>query len=138
MTADSAMGGEFTRMLDMTVQALRAINAPPGDEAESSAIGESADGRVRAEMGSDGRLRSLQIEPRLMRLGSEELAAHVVTAVNAAIDGLRSGSAPQVGDLSQLREQLQQVRDSAVPRLQSFLQTLTDVQDQLARRGRVG
>lgn len=138
MTADS-VSGDFTRMLDMTMQALRAVSPPPeaGDDGEPgpAPAGESADGQVRAELGPDGRLRSLHVEPRLLRLGSEELAEHVMTAVNAAIDALRGGAPAQVGDLSQLREQLAEVRDSAVPRLGSFLAALTEAQDRLARGG---
>ncbi|MEH1165243.1 YbaB/EbfC family nucleoid-associated protein [Micromonospora sp. CPCC 205539] len=135
MAADP-VSGEFTRMLDATMQALGALSPPAADDDGAPAeppAGEAADGQVRAEMGTDGRLRSLWVEPRLMRLGSEELTEHITTAVNAAIDAMRGAATPpQVGDLSQLREQLAQVRDTAVPRMGSFLQALTDAQERMA------
>ncbi|MEV0156930.1 YbaB/EbfC family DNA-binding protein [Micromonospora sp. NPDC050686] len=138
MTADP-VGGEFTRMLNVTLEALRTVNpAADADGAEAvPPVGEAAEGQVRAELAPDGRLRSLWVEPRLMRLGSEELTEHIVTAVNAAIDTLRdrAGAAPQLGDLSQLREQVEQVRDTAVPRLGAFLQALTEAQERAARGG---
>ncbi|PWR09820.1 hypothetical protein DKT68_11130 [Micromonospora acroterricola] len=138
MAADP-VSGDFTRMLDATMQALGAVSAPAaGADGEPAAppAGEAADGQVRAELGPDGRLRSLFVEPRLMRLGSEELTEHITTAVNAAIDAMRGATTPpQAGDLSQLREQLAEVRDTAVPRLGSFLAALTEAQDRLARGG---
>ncbi|MGW8646236.1 YbaB/EbfC family nucleoid-associated protein [Micromonospora chalcea] len=135
MSADPSMSGDFTRMLDATMAALRTVGPPPADEPETPAVGEAADGQVRAEMGRDGKLHALHVEPRLMRLGSEELTAHIVSAVNAAIEGLRTGENPQVADMSQLREQLQEVRDTAVPRLGSFLDALTEAQERMARGG---
>ena len=130
--------GDFARMLDATVGALRAVSPTPEDEeaARQRRIGEAVDGRVRAEFGVDGRLSSLTVDPRLMHLGSAELCDRIVEAVNAAIDSMRSGaSAPGAADLTQLTEQLQQVRDTAVPRLSTFLQTLTEAQARMSGGG---
>ncbi|MET8308450.1 YbaB/EbfC family nucleoid-associated protein [Micromonospora sp. NPDC005173] len=135
MAADP-VSGDFSRMLDATMQALAAVSAPTDDVPADPPAGEAADGQVRAELGPDGRLRSLWVEPRLMRLGSVELTEHITTAVNAAIDAMRGATVPpQVGDLTQLREQLAEVRDTAVPRLGSFLQALTDAQERMVRGG---
>lgn len=138
MSMKEPVGAEFTRMLDATVGALRSAGAQPQDEetARLRRIGESAQGQVRAEFGADGRLQSLALGPRMMRLGSVELCDHVVTAVNAAIDSMRGdAAAPAVGDLSQLTEDLEEVRDTAVPRLGAFLQALTDAQQRMAGGG---
>jgi hypothetical protein len=127
-------------MLDATMSALRTIS-PSGDADGEDAhvarrFGEAADGQVRAELGSDGRVESIWVDPRLMRLGSVELTQQIVIAVNAAIDSMRGDTdVPAVGDLSQLTKQLEQVRDTAVPRLGEFLRTLTDAQERLARGG---
>ncbi|MDR7276605.1 YbaB/EbfC family nucleoid-associated protein [Catenuloplanes atrovinosus] len=125
-------------MLDATVGALRATGAEPEDEetARLRRIGESEDGQVRAEFGADGRLESLVLDPRVMRLGSAEVGDRVIAAVNAAIDSMRgTAQVPAPGDLSQLAEQLEQVRDTAVPRLSAFLQTLTEAQQRMAGGG---
>ncbi|MGI5522500.1 YbaB/EbfC family nucleoid-associated protein [Micromonospora sp. CA-259024] len=135
MSMSRAASGDFARMLDATVGALRAVSPPPEDEEASRQrrIGEAADGLVCAEFGADGRLSSLAVDPRLMRLSSAELCDRIVEAVNTAIDSMRSGaSAPGAADLTQLTEQLQQVRDTAVPRLSTFLQTLTEAQARMS------
>ncbi|MEV0148813.1 MULTISPECIES: hypothetical protein [unclassified Nonomuraea] len=46
--------------------------------------GESAAGQVVAVVGADGLLEHLRLNPRSLRMGSEELAEHVVSAVRAA------------------------------------------------------
>ncbi|MGW5556950.1 YbaB/EbfC family nucleoid-associated protein [Micromonospora sp. NPDC003944] len=135
MSMSQAASGDFARMLDATVGALRAASPPPEDEeaARQRRIGEAADGQVRAEFGADGRLASLAVDSRLMRLGSAELSDRIVEAVNAAIDSMRSGvPTPDAPDLTQLTEQLQQVRDTAVPQLRTFLQTLTEAQARMS------
>ncbi|MGW3853541.1 YbaB/EbfC family nucleoid-associated protein [Micromonospora arida] len=138
MSVNEPASGEFARMLDATVGALRAAGAAPEDEeaARLRRVGESAEGQVRAEFGADGRLESLTLDPRMMRLGAAEVCDHVIVAVNTAIDSMRGGGpAVASGDLSQLTEQLEQVRDTAVPRLGAFLQALTDAQERMARGG---
>lgn len=138
MSMSGPASGEFARMLDATVGALRATGAEPEDEetARLRRIGESEDGQVRAEFGADGRLESLVLDPRVMRLGSAEVGDRVIAAVNAAIDSMRgTAQVPAPGDLSQLAEQLEQVRDTAVPRLSAFLQTLTEAQQRMAGGG---
>ncbi|GAA2691959.1 YbaB/EbfC family nucleoid-associated protein [Actinoplanes palleronii] len=139
MTVNGSVSGEFARMLDAARCALRAASPAPQDEetARQQRLGESADGQVRAEFGADGRLAAVTLDPRLLRLGTQEIGEHVVAAVNAAIDAMRAGAAPvpAAGDLSQLTEQLQEVRDTAVPRLGAFLQTLTEAQQRMARGG---
>ncbi|GAA2711595.1 YbaB/EbfC family nucleoid-associated protein [Actinoplanes palleronii] len=135
MSMPGAAHGDFTRMLDATVGALRAVSPPPEDEetARRWLTGEAAEGQVRAEFGADGRLAALTVDPRMMRLGSPELCDRIVEAVNAAIDAMRGDTAvPAAADLSQLTEQLQQVRDTAVPRMGAFLQALTEAQARMA------
>ncbi|MDP9850070.1 YbaB/EbfC family nucleoid-associated protein [Streptosporangium lutulentum] len=47
-------------------------------------VGEAAGGLVGAEVGTDGLLTGLRLNPRALRLGSDALAEHVVSAVRAA------------------------------------------------------
>jgi hypothetical protein len=50
----------------------------------------AAEGRISASVVSGGRVEGLRVDPRLMRLGSEELCAQIVVAINAALDDLRA------------------------------------------------
>ncbi|MDN3352302.1 YbaB/EbfC family nucleoid-associated protein [Actinomadura sp. DC4] len=49
-----------------------------------SADERSLDGLVTADIGADGLLEGLRLSPRALRLGSEALAEHIVSAVRAA------------------------------------------------------
>jgi DNA-binding protein YbaB len=55
-------------------------------------VGESEDGRVRAESDSASGLKKLTIDPRAMRMGSEELAETITGVVVEAIADLRRQS----------------------------------------------
>ncbi|MEU8104221.1 YbaB/EbfC family nucleoid-associated protein [Nonomuraea muscovyensis] len=46
--------------------------------------GSSGDGLVAATVGDDGLLEALRLDPRVLRLGSHDLAEQVVAAVRAA------------------------------------------------------
>ncbi|MEU4234123.1 YbaB/EbfC family nucleoid-associated protein [Nonomuraea sp. NPDC026600] len=47
-------------------------------------VGEAAGGQVSADVGADGLLTALRLDPRALRLGSRELAGQIVVAVRAA------------------------------------------------------
>ncbi|MGW5364314.1 YbaB/EbfC family nucleoid-associated protein [Actinopolymorpha pittospori] len=57
---------------------------------EIRADGESEDGRVRVVARADGTLAELTIDPRLLRAGSEAVAAAVLEAVNVAATRTRA------------------------------------------------
>jgi DNA-binding protein YbaB len=61
--------------------------------------GESLDGLVSAYVGGDGLLERLQLNPRALRLSSEALAEHIVSAVRVAQKDLRdqTGESVRVG-----------------------------------------
>ncbi|MEV8633516.1 YbaB/EbfC family nucleoid-associated protein [Streptosporangium sp. NPDC051023] len=54
------------------------------DESDARGTGEAAGGLVSAEVGADGLLERLRLNPRSLRLCLEELAEEVVSAVRAA------------------------------------------------------
>ncbi|WP_329519273.1 YbaB/EbfC family nucleoid-associated protein [Spirillospora sp. NBC_01491] len=62
--------GDFSKMQDRIKEAL--------------GKGEAADGRIAAEFRSEGGLTKLTLDPRVLRMGTEELSAEVCKAVNAA------------------------------------------------------
>lgn len=70
-------------------------------------IGEAADGLVTAEATAQGKLRSLTIDPKLLRQPIEDICRHVVTATNAALDARPAGvdSGPLLAELRAVQEQ---------------------------------
>ncbi len=91
-------GGGFERLLDDTRRALRSLRSagaggstPRGEPAEPlRGEGAAAEGRISVSAVSGGRVEGLSVDPRLLRLGSEELCAHIVVAVNVALEDLRA------------------------------------------------
>jgi hypothetical protein len=110
---------------------------PDPDEEPRSAVGEAGEGKVRAEVAPDGRLASLTVDPRLMRLGSEALCEQIVLAVNAALDGLRAdaptASAPAV-DPAVLNERLAELQDESMRQMQRYTTVLGDLAARLRER----
>jgi DNA-binding protein YbaB len=131
-------GEEYDRLLSESRQMLQSLRAarpaPESDDAEH--VGESAKGLVRA-VAHGGRLRSVEFNPRVMRMASAELAEHVVTAVNQALDGPAApapeAQAPAV-DPAALAEQVREVQDQAMRQMSLILQGIRDAVAQ-AQRG---
>lgn len=80
---------------DMLAEGIRSLSDLESlrDSAEDVLLGsgQAANGQVSALAGPDGRLRELNLNPRVMRMASEDLAREILTAVNAALDDLRAG-----------------------------------------------
>ncbi|MGP3915116.1 YbaB/EbfC family nucleoid-associated protein [Nonomuraea sp. 10N515B] len=83
-------GQRIGEMLAEAIQEL-ARTAEPRADAALRGDGAAADGQVRAVAGPDGRLHELHLNPRVMRMASEDLAREILAAVNAALDDLRAG-----------------------------------------------
>jgi DNA-binding protein YbaB len=85
-----------TNAIEDAMRAAKNNLARVGDlqETLASLVGaaESDDGRVRAETDSASGLKKLTIDPRAMRMGSEELAETITKVVAAAMADLRSQS----------------------------------------------
>lgn len=85
--------------------------------------GQAANGQVSAVAGPDGRLRELIINPRVMRMASEDLAREILTAVNAALDDLRAsvpGLETAIMDPKALAGSLDGMQDDVMRRLDEF------------------
>ncbi|MFB9832541.1 YbaB/EbfC family nucleoid-associated protein [Actinoallomurus acaciae] len=65
------------------------IESRPAEDTDPRGVGESARGLVSAEVGADGLLADLRLNPRALRLGSAALAEDIVSAVRAAQEDLR-------------------------------------------------
>lgn len=78
---------DFAGVLDVAHDALAEsrLGETAGAADESTTVqGADPEGHVRATVGADGRVVSVDVAPRALRLPSEDLAAAVVLAFNAA------------------------------------------------------
>jgi DNA-binding protein YbaB len=134
---------EFERMLTETRQLLEQVRSgqamPPGDAAEAPAEGrgEAADGRIRVVAGVGGEVTSIELDPRVMRMASEELAAELAVAVNAALRDLRARTqATDVAiDPAALQERLREAQDQGLRQMALFTQTLDELMTRIGGRG---
>ncbi len=115
----------------------------PGTAAVARGSGEAAAGQVRAVAVSDhatGLIESVQLEPRVLRMATGELAGHLVAALNAAVDDLRANAlaAPGAGavpgiDVGVLAKRLSEVQDQAARELYQLTSALQDVVAKISR-----
>lgn len=109
---------EMDQLLSQTRRTLESLRSSRLRDAGARGEGISANGRVRA-VAAGGRLQSIELDPRVMRLASKDLAAQVVAAVNAALDDL-AAQAPTV--------------DLAVPDPDELAAAVAEVQEQSVRQ----
>lgn len=92
--ADALRGSgdpEIERLLEQFNADVAEVERLRDQMTEVRGHGEAADGRVVAETSSTGELVGLTIDPRAMRLGSDELAAAVLEAAGAAVRNATEG-----------------------------------------------
>ncbi|MGV9214982.1 YbaB/EbfC family nucleoid-associated protein [Micromonospora sp. RB23] len=96
----------------------------------------AANGWLEVELGGDGRLASVNLDPGMLRMPLERIGAAIVEAVNAALDEQKAqhGQAVAAVDLSQVITQLKQVQAEAVPQMRSFIDAMTQAQRDAAAR----
>jgi hypothetical protein len=119
------------------VDSLRAEKALPGDVAVEGR-GQASDDRVSVTVRS-GRLESITLEPRLLRLAPEELGELVRDAVNAALDDLRGKSSPAaaVPDLAALAETLREVQNEGLRQMTVISEGIAGAMAQIRERTRI-
>ncbi|MEU1878595.1 YbaB/EbfC family nucleoid-associated protein [Streptosporangium sp. NPDC020072] len=112
------------RFDDMLAESIRSLSSPENQGDPLQGSGRAADGQVSVLVGPDGRLAALNLNPRVMRMASEDLAREILTAVNAALDDLRAnipGLDPAaIPDPGRLAESLEGVHADVTRRLDEF------------------
>lgn len=95
--------------------------------------GTSPSGFVSAVATIGGRIESVSVDPRGLRLDSQSLGEEVAAAVNAALDDLRAQAklAPEAVDLAALHAELTQVRDESARQFSSFLGSIAAAQERV-------
>ncbi|WP_214414806.1 hypothetical protein [Sphaerisporangium fuscum] len=129
---------DFDRLIEATRRALESVTASPPDLPEVRHQAGRRDGAVRAEAvltASGPRLACLDLDPRVRRLDSAELAELILGSVNEALEGLAGAAGRQaVPDLDTLPAELRELQDLAAARFGVLADTITDVLRQLERR----
>jgi DNA-binding protein YbaB len=120
-----------------TLESMRAAGSPAADGEPVRGTGTAADERIQAVATAANRIDSIRLDPRLMRLGSEDLAEEIVKAVNAALADFQAQtqamSAPV--DPEEFAGQLRQLREDSVRGMVSVTSALGEVLGQI-RQGR--
>lgn len=120
------------------IEALRAKKPSP-EETAVRGEGKASDERVRASA-HGGRVESLTLDPRVLRLSPEELGGLVAEAVNAALDdqrGRSTASAGPVPDLAALAETLRDVQNESLRQMEIITQGITDAMARIRERTRI-
>jgi DNA-binding protein YbaB len=77
-------GNRFEQFLRDAERSTADVNEVKSRIAEVVGRGEAMDGRIKAEFNSSDGLAALHLDPRALRMQSEELSAEIRIAVNAA------------------------------------------------------
>lgn len=114
-----------------TLASMRSGAAPdPEDLPDVEGVGEAADGYVKVTAEPGGRLKAVQLNPRAMRMASEELGEHLVAAANAALADLRAKSADagaaEAVDTAALSQQVEQVQNEGMRQMAAISQAVSD------------
>jgi hypothetical protein len=98
-------------------------------------VGEAADGRIRVTLGTDGRLSAIEIDPRVLREGSEHLAEELRRAVNAALDGQDPGvGAEPMPDLVAMTANLERIQDQGLRQMREMSLAISETMRKLQQR----
>jgi DNA-binding protein YbaB len=119
-----------------SLASMRAGRPPASDEPPPEGVGESGDGRVKATADFRGRIKAVELDPRAMRLGPQELAEHVITAVNGAFADLRAkanvaDAAEGIPDPAALAKQVRDIQDQGLRQMELIAQAISDATTKL-------
>lgn len=137
LSGEAALLGEdaLEQQLAQARAALREVSkgVTPPERAESVAV--AADGRIQVTLGTDGRVSTIGIDPRVLREGSEYLAAELRQAVNDALDGQDAGvdvSEP-MPDLAAISATVERLQDESLRQMREMTQAIGETMRKLHR-----
>jgi len=132
-------GAGLDELLASTRRALETVRgARPADGAEPvTGTGTAAHEQVRVTAAAPGEIIAFEVDPRLLRLASHELSAHLMTAVNAALADLRAKAvdAAVPADLGRLGDELADLHNESVRQMERFTTAIAGAVAQIRARG---
>jgi len=118
----------------LVTQARAALAGKLPDSTQATAgpyLGSAADGLITAEVGIEGRVRSLSIDPSVLRRPLADVTAEIQTAVNGAL-----AARPGKVDFAPVAEALKAMREQARTELTAIVQAMAEVEQHVrAARG---
>lgn len=107
-------------------------------EAPADVTAEAADGLVQVTLGGAGLVTELSIDPRALRLGSEELADQVRAAVNDVLEqrAASTATAEPMPDLDAMTAVVERLQDESLRQMREITQGVTDTMRRLHGGGR--
>lgn len=134
---------DFDQMLEEARESLRELRSgrvePDEETAELEGVGEAADGKVKVTAAIGGKIEKVELDPRVLRSGTDELGEQIAEAVNAALKDLQekasaSAAAAMGGfDPEQLSEQLVNLQDQSVRQMGEFAAGMEEMLDRIRR-----
>jgi len=125
--------GEYDGGLSRVRAELREMAEADGEPPEGR--GEAANGMV-VVAAKGGRISTVELHPKVMRLPSQDLAEEFAKAANAALADLEA-KYPELSagniDPAALERQLAEVQDQGTRQMRRYMQTLTDALAQIGR-----
>lgn len=110
-------------------RARSAIAGSPQTPPDGPLRGVAADGMVTAEVTAEGRVSSIEMDPKMMRRPSEEICDEIRAAVNEALDQRPSGTTGPI------LEELRAVQEQSVHEMAKISQAFTDALATVRRDG---
>lgn len=114
------------------VDQLRTEKALP-DHVPTEGHGDASEGRVRVTAQA-GRIESITLEPRLLRLPPDEFGELVRDAVNAALADLGGRSADAAPDLAALSETLREVQNEGLRQMAVITDGIAEAMSKIRER----
>jgi hypothetical protein len=114
----------------------RSAGAVSAEQVPREAIGSAGENRVRA-VASDGRLASIFLDHRTMRLPADDVREHLTTAINGALEQLRWSTEQPDGtvvEVTALAERLREVQDYGLRTMGLISQSIAGAIGQVGQR----
>jgi DNA-binding protein YbaB len=130
------------QLLAQTQRTLAQALGQGGDNAEEAeplqGYGEGAEGLIRIIAVPGGQLQDLEMDPRVLRMTTVQLAEEILAAANGALADLQAQLRERMAapDLDNIADRLREVQEQAVPEMQKYMDALTDVQSRIVAGGR--
>lgn len=112
----------FASVLKDTLALSKQVQAGQDVDADLEPLGaERAEGKIRATVGAGGEI-GVFLDPKAMRLGSEELSSELTGAVNEALTAYkeRQGILQNL-DLDAVNQQVEELQQQASAQLNNFM-----------------
>ncbi|MGK5742932.1 YbaB/EbfC family nucleoid-associated protein [Micromonospora sp. URMC 103] len=132
MLGESALEAQLAQARAALREVGRGVTPPERTES----VAEAADGRIRVTVGTDGRVSAIEIDPRVLRDGSDHLADELRLAVNAALDGQDDGTAAAepMPDLAAITATVERLQDQSLRQMREMSQAISETMRKLQQR----